>query len=124
MACQIYGWVTTNEKCAVVAGLVAWILSVIIWVTSLDIFRRRFYDMFFIVHHLYLLFSLFWIYHAVWNYHFFVIPMLLFFVDRFIRMVQSTRLVQVSSVKVLDNGVIELMMPLSSPSIEGNIYIM
>jgi DMSO/TMAO reductase YedYZ heme-binding membrane subunit len=111
---QTFEWVVTSEKCAVVAGLVAWILSVIIWITSLDYFRRRFYDLFFAIHHLYLLFSLFWIYHAIWNYHFFIIPMLLFFVDRFLRMVQSAKLVDVLSARVLESGAVELKFPLKS----------
>ncbi|KAI5076064.1 hypothetical protein GOP47_0008129 [Adiantum capillus-veneris] len=64
------GWVTRGEKCAVVAGLVAWIV--------------------------------------VWNYHFFVIPILLFFMDRFLRMLQSRQLVDVLSAKALESGAVEL----------------
>ena len=119
-SCQFFTWVTRKER-SVVAGLIAWIIGLVMWITSHSYVRRRFYDLFFRIHHLYLLFSLFWIYQVVSTYNYFVIPMLLFFVDRFIRMVQSTRLVQVSSVKLLENGVVELTMPIS---MEGNIYIM
>jgi signal transduction histidine kinase len=104
--------VTSQEKCSVVAGLVAWLLGLLMWATSLSFVRRRFYDVFFSVHHLYLLFTLFWLYHAVWNYFFFVIPVLLFFVDRFLRMLQSASLVHVSSAKLLESGAIELNLPL------------
>ena len=102
------------------AGLVAWVFGLVMWATSLSFVRRRFYDIFFSVHHLYLLFSLFWLYHAVWNYHFFIVPVMLFFIDRFLRMIQSSTVVRVSSAKLLENGAVELSLPLNPNATKGN----
>ena len=102
------------------AGLVAWVFGLVMWATSLSFVRRRFYDIFFSVHHLYLLFSLFWLYHAVWNYHFFIVPIMLFFIDRFLRMIQSSTVVRVSSAKLLENGAVELLLPLNPNATKGN----
>ncbi|MCO5554825.1 hypothetical protein L7F22_008360 [Adiantum nelumboides] len=109
------GWDTTADTCSVLAGLIAWIAGLLIWATSFSFFRRRWYEFFFGVHHLYIVYTLFWLYHAVWNYHYFVIPVLLFVVDRFLRMFQSRQLVDVLSAKVLESGAIELNLARNNP---------
>ncbi|KAH7285666.1 hypothetical protein KP509_33G040000 [Ceratopteris richardii] len=111
---RITSWETINEKCSVVAGLVAWIAGLVVSLTSLPFFRRRWYEFFFAVHHLYVVYALFWLYHAVWNYHFFVIPILLFFVDRCLRFLQSRTLVDVVSATVLESNAIELRLARNS----------
>ena len=97
---------------AVLAGLVALIIGLVIWAMSAEYFRRRFYDLSFIIHHLYIPFLLFWLYHVIWTYHFFVIPVLLFLVDRLIRMVQSRRRVDVVCARLHKSGAVQLMLPI------------
>ncbi|KAI5070347.1 hypothetical protein GOP47_0014690 [Adiantum capillus-veneris] len=105
---KITSWATRGNGCAILAGLVAWISGLIIWITSLSLFRRRCYEFFFGAHHLYIVFALFWLYHVVWTYRYFVIPLLFFFVDRLLRMFQSKQLVDVLSARVLESGAVEL----------------
>ncbi|MCO5593804.1 hypothetical protein L7F22_047822 [Adiantum nelumboides] len=107
-AYKILNWVTEREKCSLVAGLVAWLAGLSMWVTSLSFFRRRWYEIFFGVHHLYIVFFLFWLYHAMFTIHFFIVPVLLFVIDRFLRMVQSRQSVDVLSATVLESGAIQL----------------
>ncbi|MCO5551016.1 hypothetical protein L7F22_004511 [Adiantum nelumboides] len=107
-ASRIISWESKGEECAVVAGLIALIIGLTMWSTSLSLFRRRWYEVFFGVHHLYLAFFLFFLYHVMWTVHFVVIPYLLFMVDRFLRMVQSRHSVDVISAKILDSGALHL----------------
>lgn len=105
---KIIGWEMESESCSVVAGMVALIVGLTMWTTSLSFFRRRWYELFFGVHHLYMVFFLFWLYHVMWTVHFFIIPVLLFMVDRFLRMLQSRHSVDVLSAKLLDSGSLHL----------------
>jgi DMSO/TMAO reductase YedYZ heme-binding membrane subunit len=105
-------WETRGERCAVAAGLAAWIVALLMLLTSLPPVRRRCYELFFFTHHLYLLFALLWMYHVISHLHYFVVPMLLFFVDRFLRMLQSARLVRVSAARLHADGVVQLTLPL------------
>lgn len=105
---KIFGWEMEGEECSLVAGMVALIVGLTMWTTSLSFFRRRWYELFFGVHHLYMVFFLFWLYHVVWTVHFFIIPVLLFMVDRFLRMLQSRHSVDVLSAKILESGSLHL----------------
>lgn len=77
------------------------------FVTALERVRRKSFDIFFIVHHLYLVFLVFFVFHVA-VVHFYVAPVLLFFLDRFFRMVQSRRKVDVLSARILPSGAMEL----------------
>eukprot|EP00250_Pteridium_aquilinum_P020333 c24786_g1_i1 orf=522-2951(+) len=105
---EIIRWEAAAESCSVVAGLVAWIVGLIMWASSLSCVRRRWYEVFFGVHHLYIVFVIFWLYHVIWTVHLFIIPCLLFAIDRFLRMVQSRQLVDVLSARIMESGSIEL----------------
>ncbi|KAH7425228.1 hypothetical protein KP509_11G045300 [Ceratopteris richardii] len=111
---QITSWESGGYESAILAGLVAWIVGLVILITSLPFFRRRWYEFFFTVHHLYAVFALFWTYHAVWNHHYYIVPILLFCVDRFLRFLQSHKLVDVRSVRMLESGAVELRLPRSN----------
>ncbi|KAH7404965.1 hypothetical protein KP509_15G051300 [Ceratopteris richardii] len=118
-AYKIFDWVTERERCSLVAGFIAWISGLLMWSTSLSYFRRRWYEMFFGIHHLYIVFFLFWMYHAFWTIHFFILPILLFVIDRLLRMVQSRRSVDVLSAKVLKSGAIQLYFPIDPQEIQA-----
>ncbi|KAI5084359.1 hypothetical protein GOP47_0000528 [Adiantum capillus-veneris] len=107
-ATRIIGWESRGEECAVVAGVIALLIGLIMWITSLSLFRRRWYEVFFGLHHLYIVFFLFFLYHVMWTVHFIVIPCLLFMVDRFLRMVQSRHSVDVTSAKIMESGALHL----------------
>jgi hypothetical protein len=108
---QIYGWRAGGSSYAVLPGLLAAIVGLLLWLASAEYVRRRAYDLFFVAHHLYIPFFLFWLYHVVWTYPVFIIPALLFFIDRFLRMLQSRRLVHVLCAKLHESGAVELVLP-------------
>ncbi|KAI5063576.1 hypothetical protein GOP47_0022123 [Adiantum capillus-veneris] len=116
----IISWYVEGETYSVLAGVIATIAGLLMWVTSLSFFRRRWYEWFFGIHHLYIVFFVFWLYHVMWTIHFFIIPCLLFVVDRFLRMVQSQQSVDVLSAKLLESGSIEIKFAKSST--EGLLY--
>ncbi|KAI5080884.1 hypothetical protein GOP47_0004067 [Adiantum capillus-veneris] len=111
---KILNWVTEREKSSFVAGVVAWIIGLLMWGTSLPYVRRRWYEVFFGVHQLYIVFFLFWLYHALWTIHFFIVPALLFVVDRLLRMVQSRHPVDVLSATMLESGAVKLHMAITN----------
>lgn len=78
------------------------------FVTALERVRRKSFDIFFTVHHLYLVFLVFFVFHVAAFVHYYVAPVLLFFLDRFFRMVQSRRKVDVLSARILPSGAMEL----------------
>ena len=119
-SCQIIGWATEGESCSIVAGLVALVIGLVIGLTSMPCVRRKWYELFFGVHHLYIVFLLFWLYHVIWTVHFIAMPCLLFFIDRFLRMIQSSTVVRVSSAKLFENGAVELLLPLNPNATKGN----
>lgn len=123
LPCKILNWVTERERCSVVAGLIAWMTGLTMWATSLSFVRRRWYEIFFGVHHLYIVFFLFWLYHASWTIHFFIVPCLLFVVDRFLRLVQSRQSVDVLSAKVLESGAIQLRIATNAQSSQGKYQL-
>ena len=108
-SCQIIGWATEGESCSIVAGLVALVIGLVIGLTSMPCVRRKWYELFFGVHHLYIVFLLFWLYHVIWTVHFIAMPCLLFFIDRFLRHIQSYRSnIDVLSVKFYDSGAFQV----------------
>ncbi|BBM97679.1 ferric-chelate reductase [Marchantia polymorpha subsp. ruderalis] len=92
---------------AVLPGWIALGAGLLMFVTALERVRRKSFDIFFIVHHLYLVFLVFFVFHVA-VVHFYVAPVLLFFLDRFFRMVQSRRKVDVLSARILPSGAMEL----------------
>ncbi|MCO5592454.1 hypothetical protein L7F22_046456 [Adiantum nelumboides] len=117
---EIVAWAVEGETYSVLAGVIAAIAGVVMWVTSLSFFRRRWYELFFGIHHLYIVFFVFWLYHVMWTIHFFIIPCLLFVVDRFLRMVQSRQSADVLSAKLLESGSIEIK--IAKNNNEGLLY--
>jgi ferric-chelate reductase len=80
--------------------------------TSVPYVRSRYFNTFFTMHHLYLIFYVFYVFHVSW----YCVgesmgPIFLFFVDRFLRMVQSQRQVTGVSAQILPSGLVELKIP-------------
>lgn len=88
--------------------MVALAAGVIMMFTALEVVRRKFFDLFFVSHQLYLVFLIFYMFHVVSYVSYMIVPLLIFFLDRFMRAVQSRKSVDVLSAKVYTNGLIEL----------------
>ncbi|KAL2621508.1 hypothetical protein R1flu_001713 [Riccia fluitans] len=109
------------------AGVLSMLAGIVLWVTSLELVRKRFFDVFYITHHMYLLVFAFGCWHVGdFSSFYFLGCVMLFFIDRFLRAVQSRKPVSVLSAQVLPSGLIKLKFPMS-PSLTysalGMIYI-
>jgi DMSO/TMAO reductase YedYZ heme-binding membrane subunit len=94
------------------AGVIAMLAGTVMWVTSVPLMRKRFFNVFYSMHHLYLVYFAFSVWHVGWSQAGeFLGAIFLFFVDRFLRFVQSRRPVTGVPARLLPSGVIELSIP-------------
>lgn len=94
------------------AGVISCVAGIIMGFTSVPYVRSRYFNTFFTMHHLYLIFYAFYVFHVSW----YCVgesmgPIFLFFIDRFLRMVQSQRQVTGVSARILPSGLVELKIP-------------
>ncbi|BBN10085.1 ferric-chelate reductase [Marchantia polymorpha subsp. ruderalis] len=101
-------WRWQHQGIAYLPGIIALAAGLVMLATALEKVRRNHFNIFFLTHHLYLVFLLFFLFHCVSQMVYVVTPILLFFLDRFIRLVQSRRSVDILSTRVLPSGAIEL----------------
>ncbi|KAK8686586.1 hypothetical protein V6N13_125610 [Hibiscus sabdariffa] len=112
-------WAITNQMAEIlewsktwvsnVAGVIAIVIAVPMWVTSLPHFRRKKFELFFSTHHLYLLYIIFYVLHVGDAYFCMILPgIFLFLIDRYLRFLQSRQRTRLLSARVLPCGVVEL----------------
>ncbi|KAH0905358.1 hypothetical protein HID58_037185 [Brassica napus] len=102
--CYIIYWVSVHEisQISLVAGLV-------MWATTYPAVRRRFFEVFFYTHYLYIVFMLFFVFHVGISYTFISFPgFYIFMVDRFLRFLQSRDNIRLLSARILPSDTIEL----------------
>ncbi|XP_023552399.1 ferric reduction oxidase 4-like isoform X1 [Cucurbita pepo subsp. pepo] len=100
-----------------VAGLIAMAIATVIWVTSFRSIRQKMFEVFFYSHHLYTLYTVFYLIHVGAAYVCMILPgMFLFAIDRFLRFLQSQWHVSLVSARHLPCGVVELNL-LKSPEL-------
>ncbi|CAM6010432.1 unnamed protein product [Sphagnum balticum] len=103
---------------AVLAGFIATVSGMIMWITSAHYIRVRFFDLFYRAHHLYLVFVVFFVFHVgVQTAGYAMGSIVLFFIDRYMRFWQSRRLLTTSSVRILHDNIVELKF-LKSPGLK------
>ncbi|KAE8719724.1 Ferric reduction oxidase 3 [Hibiscus syriacus] len=91
------------------AGEIALVSGLVMWVTSLPRIRRKMFELFYYTHHLYTLFVVFFVFHVGFAYSCIVLPgFYLFLVDRFLRFLQSQQRVGLVSARVLPCRTVEL----------------
>lgn len=94
------------------AGVLAGTTVMIIGITSIPYIRSRYFNAFFTMHHLYILFFILYVFHVDWNHTGQSMgPIFLFFIDRFLRMVQSRRQVKGVTARILPSGLVEVKIP-------------
>ncbi|XVF50866.1 hypothetical protein PTKIN_Ptkin04bG0138100 [Pterospermum kingtungense] len=92
-----------------VAGVIAIVIALPMWVTSLPRFRRKKFEVFFYTHHLYLVYIFFYVLHVGDAYFCMILPgIFLFLIDRYLRFLQSRSRARLSSARLLPCGVVEL----------------
>ncbi|PWA58022.1 cytochrome b245, heavy chain [Artemisia annua] len=92
-----------------VAGEVALLAGMAIWLTSIPRIRRSIFELFFYTHHLYILFVVFFILHVGFSYCWITLPgFYLFLIDRLLRFLQSQQKFRLVSARVLPCQAVEL----------------
>lgn len=92
-----------------VAGEIAIVLAVAMWITSFPRVRRKAFEVFFYTHHLYILYIFFYVLHVGASYLCMILPgIFLFLVDRCLRFLQSRNRVCLHSARVLPGDTVEL----------------
>ncbi|XP_015947735.2 ferric reduction oxidase 2-like [Arachis duranensis] len=112
-------WAATNqisqmvkwEKIGIsnVAGEISLVCGLILWIATIPGIRRRFFELFFYAHYLYIFFMIFFIFHVGISYASIMLPgFYIFMVDRFLRFLQSRTHIHLVSARVLPCDTIEL----------------
>lgn len=92
-----------------VAGEVALVSGLVMWITSSSPVRRKLFELFLYTHHLYIVFVFFYVLHVGFAYSCIMLPgFYLFLVDRFLRFLQSQQKIRVVSARVLPCQAMEL----------------
>lgn len=92
-----------------VAGEVALLTGIAVWLTSIPRIRRNIFELFFYTHHLYILFVVFFILHVGFSYCWITLPgFYLFLIDRMLRFLQSQQKVRLVSARILPCRAVEL----------------
>ncbi|KAJ7946500.1 Ferric reduction oxidase [Quillaja saponaria] len=104
-----------NVGFANLPGVISLLAGLFMWMTSLPPVRKKYFELFFYTHQLYVVFVIFFALH-VGDYIFSVAAggIFLFVLDRFLRFCQSRRTVNIISTKCLPCGTVELV--LSKPA--------
>ncbi|KAL1192218.1 Ferric reduction oxidase 3 [Cardamine amara subsp. amara] len=83
--------------------------GLVMWATTFPTIRRRFFEVFFYTHYLYMVFMLFFVFHVGISYSLISFPgFYIFIIDRFLRFLQSRNNVKLDSARVLPCETIEL----------------
>ncbi|CAE6117515.1 unnamed protein product [Arabidopsis arenosa] len=91
------------------AGTIAMVIGIAMWVTSLPYYRRKKFELFFYTHHLYGLYIVFYVIHVGDSWFCMILPnVFLFFIDRFLRFLQSTKRSRLVSARILPSDNLEL----------------
>ncbi|KAL5062315.1 hypothetical protein RYX36_024052 [Vicia faba] len=117
--CYIIYWASTNQisqmlkwnKVGVsqIAGEISLLAGLFLWVATIPKVRRKFFELFFYTHNLYIIFIIFFIFHVGIAFAYIMLPgFYLFMVDRYLRFLQSRRQVRLVSSRILSCEVVEL----------------
>ncbi|XP_058740418.1 ferric reduction oxidase 2-like [Vicia villosa] len=117
--CYVTFWDKTNQMSQIftwnkvgisnVAGVVALLAGLTMWAATLPLIRRKFFELFFYIHHLYIVFVVFFVLHVGFSYSCIMLPGLyLFLIDRYLRFLQSQRKIRLVSARVLPCEAVEL----------------
>lgn len=107
LSLQIFTW--NKVGISNVAGVVALLAGLTMWAATLPLIRRKFFELFFYIHHLYIVFVVFFVLHVGFSYSCIMLPGLyLFLIDRYLRFLQSQRKIRLVSARVLPCEAVEL----------------
>ncbi|KAG5558641.1 hypothetical protein RHGRI_008552 [Rhododendron griersonianum] len=104
---QMLEWAETGISN--LAGEIAMVFGLAMWVTTFPRIRRKFFELFFYTHYLYIPLMVFYVFHVGFSYFCITFPgFYLFLVDRYLRFLQSQRKVRLVSARILPCKAVEL----------------
>ncbi|KAL6127678.1 hypothetical protein ACLB2K_071041 [Fragaria x ananassa] len=104
---QMLEW--SNSHVSNVAGEIAIICAMAMWVTSIPRARQKMFELFFYTHQFYVLYIVFYILHAGVSFFCTILPgIFLFIIDRYLRFLQSYQRAELVSARILPCETIEL----------------
>lgn len=105
-------WKWQNTGRIYLAGEICLLTGLVIWITALPQIRRRQFEIFYYTHHLYMVFLLFFLFHAGDRHFYTVFPgIFLFGLDKLLRIIQSRPETCILSARVFPSKAIELILP-------------
>ncbi|XP_056158665.1 ferric reduction oxidase 4 isoform X2 [Syzygium oleosum] len=103
-----------------VAGEIAMVFAVAMWITSFRPIRKKRFEVFFYTHQLYAIYIIFYVLHVGAAYFCMIIPgIFLFVIDRHLRFLQSRQRARLLAARLLPSGTIELNFA-KSPEVKYN----
>ncbi|KAG0568392.1 hypothetical protein KC19_6G016700 [Ceratodon purpureus] len=110
---MVVEWRYSQEGIANLPGVIAAMAGILMWVTALAPVRNRLFNLFHGTHQLYIVLFAFYAWHVgKGNMGKCMGGVFLFFIDRFLRMLQSRRRLTGVSARVLPSGIVELKIPI------------
>jgi ferredoxin-NADP reductase len=107
---EIWKWQKTGR--IYLAGEIALVVGLVIFVTSLPQIRRRKFEIFYYTHHLYIVFLVFFLFHAGDKHFYMVFPgVFLFSLDKLLRIIQSSPKTCMVSARIFPCDAVELILP-------------
>lgn len=107
---EIWKWQKTGR--IYLAGEITLVTGLVIWITSLPLIRRRRFELFYYTHHLYIVFFVFFLFHAGDRHFYWVFPgIFLFGLDKLLRIIQSKPETCLLYAQIFPCNAIELTLP-------------
>ncbi|KAL8465577.1 hypothetical protein ACS0TY_034892 [Phlomoides rotata] len=107
---EMWKWQTKGR--IYLAGEITLLTGLVIWITALPQIRRRWFQVFYYTHHLYIVFLVFFLFHGGDRHFYMVFPgVFLFALDKLLRVIQSTTETCILSARVFPCKAIELTLP-------------
>ncbi|CAL8155345.1 unnamed protein product [Prunus armeniaca] len=107
---SIWEWQKTGR--IYLAGEICLVTGLVIWITSLPQIRRKQFEIFYYTHHLYMVFLVFFLFHAGDRHFYMVFPgIFLFGLDNLLLIIQSRPETCILSAQIFPSKAIELILP-------------
>ncbi|KAI7985091.1 hypothetical protein LOK49_LG14G01046 [Camellia lanceoleosa] len=107
---EMWKWQKTGR--IYLAGEIALVTGLVIWITSLPQIRRKQFEIFYYTHHLYIVFLVFFLFHVGDRHFYMVFPgIFLFALDKLLRIIQSRPQTCILSARVFPCKAMELVLP-------------
>ncbi|KAF3437517.1 hypothetical protein FNV43_RR20271 [Rhamnella rubrinervis] len=107
---EVWKWQKTGR--IYLAGEIALVSGLVIWITALPQIRRKQFEIFYYTHHLYMVFLVFFLFHAGDRHFYWVFPgIFLFGLDKLLRIIESRPETCVLSARILPCNAVELILP-------------